>query len=274
MEKKMRLEEEKKDTGLLFLRMKPILWSDWNMYGDHLFRSIAPFALTPYTSTAEGLFAYIENEKKKRIEMHAGSKEMKALLLSKVKRSFRKSYSRLVYTGIVWFSDALEGKLRDLKKDEIQEILLRATKKIADWKNTVPYATELHEVNDWVMSNELHKYVLGENESQVKGMHFHFSIIGYALKIEDIWIPPISVNPYDLREMRKIFVRELRDHGIKARDSGEVALEEPNTKIPEYIEGVEKEHQEKERRRIRYWLGIRGIEEGMDEEIEEETDEY
>ncbi|MCI4463939.1 MAG: hypothetical protein JHC30_07225 [Caldisericum sp.] len=274
MERKMRLEEEKKDTGLLFLRMKPILWSDWNMYGDHLFRSIASFALTPYTSTAEGLFAYIENEKKKRIEMHVQSKVMKAMLLSRVKRGFRKSYSRLVYTGIVWFSDALEGKLRDLKKDEIQEIFLRATKKIADWKNTVPYATELHDVGDWVMSNELHEYILGENASQVKGMHFHFSIIGYALKVDDIWIPPISVNPYDLREMRRIFVRELREHGIKARDSGDVALEEPGVKIPEYIEEVKEEHQEKEKKRIRYWLGVREMKEGMDEEMEGEKDEY
>lgn len=241
----------KTDSGVVFMRVKPILRAYWPMYTDHLGEHEVRLD-GKYFKTADDIYDFILQKKIDLVQEHLTGEQLKEEI-KRIKRGFRKNYSRLLYTGIVWFSEVLEKRITALPGREVWRILYDSVDEIAKREGTITYGATIHTTE--TPRAHLHVYVLDESAEKVQGLHFHFSIIGYRIvRPFGDTILPLRTNPIVFRTWRNIFVEKIRKQGIEAYDSDALHLD-PYGKIPSYMEEIEEE--ELKEKAVKLYLRIK-----------------
>jgi len=236
----MAYKPRKTDRGVVFMRVKPILRAYWPMYEKHVGRYIVKFK-GKSLGTPDDVYNFILQEKIDLVSKYLSGERLQEEI-KRIKRGFRKNYSRLLYTGIVWFSEALEKKLREMSEVDLWNILYAAVDEIAKQEGTIAFKAMIHDSKTEAdLHNNLHEYVLDESVDKVQSLHFHFSIVGYRIaQPYGDYIAPVRTNPLIFRRWRNIFVEEIKKRGVNAYDSDALYLDAYG-KIPTYMEEIREE---------------------------------
>jgi len=243
----MAYKPRKTDRGVVFMRVKPILYSYWPMYEKHVGSYVVKFK-GKSLGTRDDVYNFILQEKIDLVSKYLSGERLEEKIKG-IKRGFRKNYSRLLYTGIVWFSEALEKKLREMSEVDLWNILYAAVDEIAKQEGTIAFKAMIH---DSKTEADLHEYVLDESVDKVQSLHFHFAIIGYQItRPYGDFILPVHTNPLKFRDWRNIFVEEIKKRGVSAHDSDALYLDAYG-KIPTYMEEIREEEMKKKALDL-YW---------------------